>query len=68
VAEACEQLGIGKTRFYELLNAGEITVVDISPDRPKQPRPIGTPGRRRTLRVEQSVIDAYIERGRIPTP
>jgi excisionase family DNA binding protein len=50
VAQACVQLGIGKTKFYELLTAGEIetfthpTRNNIRPSR----------------RVRQSAIDRYL--------
>jgi predicted DNA-binding transcriptional regulator AlpA len=53
VAEACGQLGIGKVKFYELMNAGEFgETVSL-------PSPTGArPGRR----IKQAGIDAFIER------
>lgn len=54
VADACVQLGIGKVKFYELMNAGEFGEVIKLPPHTKQ---AGT-------RIEQSGIDAFIERNR----
>lgn len=59
VAEVCEQLGIGKTKFYALINAGELAAVDVSPNKPKAPRRVGETGHRRALRVEQAEIDRF---------
>ena len=53
-AEVREQLGIGTTKFYKLVDAGELTPVRL-------PSPTGA---RRELRFEQSEIDAFIDRNR----
>ena len=63
--EAMEQLGIKKTAFYKLLNAGELEAVDVSAASRK--RRIGEPGRRRTLRIPQSQVDAFKARNAITT-
>ena len=55
-AEVCAQLRIGKTKFYELLNKGELYAIDVSGGAPKGPRRVGQTGRRRSLRVPQSEI------------
>jgi excisionase family DNA binding protein len=62
-AEAMEQLGIKKTAFYKLLNSGELAAVDVSAAARK--RRIGETGRRRTLRIPQSQVDAFKERNAI---
>jgi len=62
-AEVMEQLGIKKTAFYKLLNAGELKAVDVSAAPRK--RRIGEPGRRRTLRIPQSQVDAFKARNAI---
>lgn len=62
-AEAMEQLGIKKTAFYKLLNSGELTAVDVSAAARK--RRIGETGRRRTLRIPQSQVDAFKARNAV---
>jgi len=62
VAEVCEQLGIGRTKFYTLVNRGEITAVDVNAA-PK--RRVGERGPRRSIRVEQSVVDAFKSRNQV---
>ena len=59
-AEACTQLGIGKTKFYDLINKGELTAVDLSPGAPARSRRVGEKGKRRVLRVAQAEIDRYL--------
>ena len=77
VAETCRQLGISKVKFYELMNGGHIaTVVLPTTDRPSRPaaqggtpggkRPVGHGGSRASRRVEQTEIDAFIKRNRVP--
>jgi predicted DNA-binding transcriptional regulator AlpA len=61
-------LGIGKTRFYELVKAGEFERVDISKNATGQARPVGAKGPRPTWRVPESSLQRYIERSRVPTP
>jgi excisionase family DNA binding protein len=62
VVEACEQLGIKKTKFYELIRKGELEAVDING---VAKRRVGEPGRRRSLRVDQAAIDAFKARNRV---
>ena len=62
VNEVCGQLGIGKTKFYDLINKGELEAVNVNPA-PK--RLVGERGPRRSLRVEQSAVDAYKARNRV---
>lgn len=57
VVDACEQLGIKKTKFYELINTGELAAVDING---VEKRPVGQTGRRRSLRVKQAEIDRFL--------
>jgi hypothetical protein len=59
-AEARAQLKIGKTKFYDLINAGELHAHDISPNRPSGPRRVGDKGHRRVLRISQAEIDRYL--------
>jgi excisionase family DNA binding protein len=56
VIEACDQLGIKKTKFYELIRRGELTAVDINH---VGKRNVGETGRRRSLRVDQAEIDRF---------
>jgi len=56
VTEVCDQLGIGKTKFYDLINKGELVAFDIN-GAPK--RRVGESGRRRSLRVDQAEVDRY---------
>ncbi len=53
VAEACAQLGIKTRKFYELCASGEIASIKMPPGTHQSGR-----------RVEQSEIDAFIERNR----
>jgi excisionase family DNA binding protein len=64
VAEVCRQLKIGRTKFYDLVNKGELTPFDISGGPRKTPGPAPKGGRRRTIRVEQADVDAFKARGR----
>lgn len=57
VTEACDQLGIKKTKFYELIRKGELAAVDING---VEKRRIGEPGRRRSLRVSQAEIGRFL--------
>lgn len=65
VAEACEQLGIGRTTFYDLVNKGELPVYDLSGSG-RDPGVAKKGERRRMVRVDQTDIDAFIERSRVP--
>lgn len=56
VTEACVQLGIKKTKFYELIRKGELHAVDING---VGKRRIGEPGPRRSLRVDQAEVDRF---------
>lgn len=53
-AEAITKLGIGMTKFYELVGSGDLVVIRI-PSRT---------GKRQEYRVEPSEIRAFIERNR----
>ena len=53
VAEAMEQLGVGKVKIYELMSAGEIAYISMPPHTKQASR-----------RIEQSEIDAFIKRHR----
>lgn len=57
VVEAMDQLGIKKTKFYELVNTGELAAVDING---VAKRRVGETGRRRSLRVSQAEIDRFL--------
>jgi Helix-turn-helix domain len=60
VIEACDQLGIKKTKFYELIRKGELAAFDINH---VEKRLVGETGRRRSLRVDQAEIDRYKAEG-----
>jgi excisionase family DNA binding protein len=63
VNEVCEQLGIKKTKFYHLVNKGELSVYDLSGSS-RKPGPARKGERRRVIRVAQADIDAYLARSR----
>lgn len=54
VEEACEQLGIRKRKIYELMGSGELASIKLPPGSKQSGR-----------RIEQSEIDAFIERNRV---
>lgn len=56
VTEVCGQLGIGKTKFYDLIRKGELVAFDLNG---VAKRRIGETGRRRSLRVEQAEVDRF---------
>jgi len=63
VSEAIAQLGIGRTKFYELLQQGEFSVYNLN----SAPRgPIRKGQRRPVIRVEQAEVDAYKARIKVP--
>lgn len=64
VAEACEQLGIGRTTFYDLVNKGELHIYDLSRSG-REPGVAKKGERRRMVRVEQADIDAYLDRCKV---
>lgn len=57
VVDACDQLGIKKTKFYALVNTGELAAVDING---VEKRRVGETGRRRSLRVSQAEINRFL--------
>ncbi|HEV2376210.1 MAG TPA: helix-turn-helix domain-containing protein [Streptosporangiaceae bacterium] len=58
VAEAMEQLGIGKDKIYELMGCGELAYVSLPPHTRQAGR-----------RVAQADVDAFIKRNRhVATP
>jgi predicted DNA-binding transcriptional regulator AlpA len=60
VPKAAKQLGLAASSVYELIKKGELAAVQL-------PAPRGEQGRNKGwgLRVEQSEIDAFIERNRV---
>lgn len=64
VAEVCDQLGIGRTKFYTLVNRGELTAIDVNAAPAK--RRVGERGPRRSIRVAQSVVDDFKKRNTVP--
>lgn len=63
-AEVMRQLGIKRTKFYDLLRAGELTAVNVNPAAVK--RHVGERGPRRSIRIAKSEVDAFKARNRIP--
>lgn len=59
VAEAREQLGIGLSKLYELIRAGEIKAKDLNGVKGQYAAP-GRPGKRRCLRIDQAEINRYL--------
>lgn len=59
-AEVCTQLGIGKTKFYDLINKGDLAAHDLSPGSPARSRRVGEKGKRRVLRVTQAEVNRYL--------
>jgi excisionase family DNA binding protein len=53
VNEACEQLGLSRDKLYELMADGHIAYVSLPPHSKQAGR-----------RIEQSQIDAFVERNR----
>lgn len=53
VAEAMEQLGVGKPKIYELMGTGEIAFISLPPHTKQAGR-----------RIEQAEIDAFVARHR----
>lgn len=66
VAEAREQLGIGLSKFYELIRKGELAAVDLNNVAGQYGTP-GRPGRRRSLRVSQAEIDRFLSERAVRT-
>jgi excisionase family DNA binding protein len=64
VTEVCAQLGIGKTKFYDLVNKGELAVHDVSGS-DREPGPARKGQRRRSIRVQQADVDAFLMRTRV---
>lgn len=62
VTEVCRQLGVGRTKFYNLINKGELSVVNVNPAPKKL---VGQRGPRRSIRVRQSAVDEYKDRNTI---
>jgi excisionase family DNA binding protein len=66
VTEVCAQLGVGKTKFYDLVNKGELAVHDVSGSG-TEPGPNRKGHRRRSIRVQQADVDAFLMRSRVST-
>lgn len=64
VSQVCAQIGIGRMTFYKLVSSGELDAININPAA-TGPKPFGAPGPRRTLRVRQSEVTAFIERNKV---
>jgi predicted DNA-binding transcriptional regulator AlpA len=64
VREACGQLGIGRTKFYELCQQGVFSVFNLNSDAPRGPVRKGQ--QRPAIRVEQAEVDAYKARIKVP--
>lgn len=58
IAQAAEQLGMSRTKLYELMCQGGLASVEIP----------SAEGGRNTRRIEQSAIDAFIEQHRVAYP
>lgn len=64
VRAACAQLGIGRTKLYELIHQGEFASFNLNADAPRGPIRKGQ--RRPSIRLDQAEVDAYM--ARIKTP
>jgi predicted DNA-binding transcriptional regulator AlpA len=64
VGEVCEQLAIGRTKFYELCQQGAFTVYNLNSSAPRGPVRKGQ--KRPAIRVDQAEIDAYLIRSKVP--
>lgn len=62
VREVCDQLGIGRTKFYALVRSGELSAINVNPA-PR--RRVGQPGPRPSIRVEQADVDAFKARNQL---
>ena len=60
VNEAIAQLGIKKTKFYELIRSGQLKAHDLNKVEGQYAKPGVPGGRRRCLRVPQAEIDRYL--------
>jgi predicted DNA-binding transcriptional regulator AlpA len=69
LAEAMEQLGIGKVKLYELINSGAIVTVELpTPGGTAARRRVGESGPKKSRRIEQAEINAFIARNRAEAP
>jgi predicted DNA-binding transcriptional regulator AlpA len=59
IAEACDQLGIGLSKAYELIRKGDLKAKDLNNVKGQYAMP-GRPGKRRALRVPQAEIDRFL--------
>lgn len=59
VNEAIGLLGLGKSKFYELIRTGELVAVDLNNVKGQYAAP-GRPGKRRCLRVARAEIDRFL--------
>jgi predicted DNA-binding transcriptional regulator AlpA len=64
VSEAIAQLGIGRTKFYELCQQGEFSVFNLNSGAPRGPVRKGQ--KRPSIRVDQAEVDAYKARIKVP--
>lgn len=64
VNEACDYIGVKRTKFYALLASGEFAgVVNVNPGAAR--KRVGEKGPRRSLRVPQSTLDAFNKRNAV---
>lgn len=56
MAEVMTQLGIKKTKFYDLIRKGQLHAFDINGVEKRQ---VGQCGPRRSLRVDQAEVDRF---------
>jgi hypothetical protein len=64
VEEALTQLGIGRSKFYELIRQGRLKATDLNHVEGQYAAP-GRPGKRRCLRVSQAEINRYLCEGEV---
>lgn len=61
VNQACVALGVGRSKLYELIRQGRLEATDINGVEKTLP---GERGPRRSLRIKQAEIDAFIDRNK----
>jgi predicted DNA-binding transcriptional regulator AlpA len=64
VNEVCAQIGIGRMTFYKLVNTGALTAINVNPAATAAKR-LGERGPRRSLRVQQSEVTAFLKRNSV---
>jgi hypothetical protein len=67
-AEVMGQLKIGRSKVAELIRSGALEAINVNPadvTPARQRRRVGERGPRRSYRVRQSAVNAFIERQRV---